>query len=65
MELVTPQHIHVNRLPQFPDVWWFGYSADAANLFRGLARHFATGSLFRTTRIAPQMLKRLKDFRRK
>lgn len=65
MELVTPQHIHVNRLPQLPDVWWFAYSADAANLFRGLARHFATGSLFRTTRIAPQMLKRLKDFRRK
>jgi succinate-semialdehyde dehydrogenase/glutarate-semialdehyde dehydrogenase len=65
MELVTPQHIHVNRITQVPDVWWFNYSADAVNLFRGLARHFAAGSLFRTARVLPQMLKRIKEHRRK
>lgn len=65
MELVTPQHIHVNRITRLPDVWWFNYSADALNLFRDLARHFAAGSLFRTARVLPQMLKRIKEHRRK
>jgi succinate-semialdehyde dehydrogenase/glutarate-semialdehyde dehydrogenase len=65
LELVTPQHIHVNRVTKVPDVWWFNYSAGAANLFRGFARHFAAGSLFKTALLAPQMLKRLKETRRK
>ncbi|MDQ4120436.1 MAG: aldehyde dehydrogenase family protein [Acidobacteriota bacterium] len=65
MELVTPQHIHVNRITQLPDVWWFNYSPDAINLFRGLARYFSAGSVFKTTRILPQMLRRIKEHRRK
>jgi succinate-semialdehyde dehydrogenase/glutarate-semialdehyde dehydrogenase len=65
LELVTPQHVHVNRMTKVPDVWWFNYSAGAANLFRGFARHFAAGSLFKTALLAPQMLKRLKETRRK
>ena len=65
MELVTPQHIHINRITQVPDVWWFNYSGEAANLFRGFARYFASGSLFKTARLMPQMLRRLKENRRK
>lgn len=26
LEMVTPQHIHVNRLSFLPDLWWFRYS---------------------------------------
>jgi succinate-semialdehyde dehydrogenase/glutarate-semialdehyde dehydrogenase len=65
MELVAPQHIHVNRFTVLPNAWWFGYSENALETFRGFARHFSTGSLWRTMRLSPQMLKRIKELRRK
>ena len=63
LELVTPQHVHVNSLPSVPDVWWFRYSETARKLFRKLARHFTTGSLVRSSLILPQMIKRLLERR--
>ena len=59
LELVSPRHIHINRLGIIPDIWWFGYTPIAAKLFRGLARRFATGSLLQTSLLTPQILKRL------
>jgi acyl-CoA reductase-like NAD-dependent aldehyde dehydrogenase len=59
LELVHPQHIHVNRLSFLPDLWWFRYSPSASRLFGGLATHFTTGSLVKTLRLLPQMLRRL------
>ena len=59
LELVQPQHIHVNRLSFLPDLWWFGYGPKAAKLFGGLASHFTTGSILRTSRLLPQMIRRL------
>lgn len=65
MELVAPQHIHVNRLTIFADVWWFNYNERAVELFRGFAHRFATGSLFQTAMLLPQMLKRILEMRRR
>ncbi|MDT7689556.1 MAG: hypothetical protein QOE46_2315 [Acidobacteriota bacterium] len=65
LEMVAPHHIHVNRLALLQDVWWFGYTTDAASLFRSLARRFATGSLLQTLLISPQMLARLRERRRR
>ena len=59
LELVQPQHIHVNRLSFLPDLWWFGYGPKAAKLFGGLASHFTTGSILRTSPLLPQMIRRL------
>jgi len=59
LELVTPQHIHVNSFPGVPDVWWFSYTDTARKLFRGLAKRFTTGSLIQGSLLLPQMLKRL------
>jgi len=59
LELVHPQHIHVNRFSFVPDVWWFRYSNRAGHLFAGLAQHFTTGSILRTGRLLPQMARRL------
>jgi len=59
LELVTPQHIHVNSVPSFPDVWWFRYTRDAADLFRGLAHRFTTGSVLSAIPLLPAMLRRL------
>jgi acyl-CoA reductase-like NAD-dependent aldehyde dehydrogenase len=59
LELVHPQHIHVNRLSFLPDLWWFGYNPRAAKLFGGLATNFTTGSLVKTSRLLPQMFRRL------
>ena len=59
LELVHPQHIHVNRISFLPDLWWFRYSAQASRLFGGLASHFTTGSLVRTSWLLPQMARRL------
>ncbi len=59
LELVAPHHIHVNRLARLHDVWWFDYTPQAARLFRGLARRFATGSALQASLLAPQMLRRL------
>ncbi|MGH9955680.1 MAG: aldehyde dehydrogenase family protein [Pyrinomonadaceae bacterium] len=58
LELVTPQHIHVNRISFLPDLWWFCYSPGALRLFQGLAREFTTGSIFRTAKLLPQMITR-------
>jgi len=59
LELVAPQHIHVNRIARLRDLWWFGYSPGAGRLFRGLARRFATGNPLQTSLLLPQMLRRL------
>lgn len=59
LELVQPQHIHVNRIFFLPDLWWFSYSPKAAKLFGDLASHFTTGSILRTSRLMPQMIRRL------
>jgi acyl-CoA reductase-like NAD-dependent aldehyde dehydrogenase len=60
LELVTPRHIHVNRITFLPDIWWFRYTSQASRLFRGLAKYFTTGSVLKTWRLLPQMLRRLK-----
>jgi acyl-CoA reductase-like NAD-dependent aldehyde dehydrogenase len=65
LELVAPHHIHVNRLARLHDVWWFNYTPGAAQLFRSLARRFATGSLLQTLLLSPQMLRRYRDMRGK
>ena len=59
LELVHPQHVHVNRISFLPDLWWFRYSPKAAKLFGGLASDFTTGSILKTSRLLPQMLRRL------
>jgi acyl-CoA reductase-like NAD-dependent aldehyde dehydrogenase len=59
LELVTPQHIHVNSFPGIPDAWWFRYSKDAGALFRGLAHRFTTGSVLSAIPLLPAMLRRL------
>ncbi len=63
LELVTPQHIHVNRFSFLPDLWWFRYSPRAARLFTGLAQRFTTGSISQTSLLLPQMLRRLFEHR--
>lgn len=64
MELVNQQHIHVNRLTSTPDLWWFNYSASAGRLFRDLAKRFASGSIFQTMLVIPQMIRRLNERRK-
>lgn len=64
LELVNPHHIHVNRLGSLPDLWWFRYDQSAGKLFRGLANYFTTGSLLRTSRLLPAMLRRMKKLRK-
>jgi succinate-semialdehyde dehydrogenase/glutarate-semialdehyde dehydrogenase len=59
LELVYPQHIHVNRIFFLPDLWWFRYSSRAGRLFGGLANHFTTGSIVKTSLLLPQMMRRL------
>ena len=59
LELVTPQHIHVNGVPRVPDVWWFRYTAQAGELFRGFARYFTTGSVLKSSLLLPQIIRRL------
>ncbi|MGH9818690.1 MAG: aldehyde dehydrogenase family protein [Pyrinomonadaceae bacterium] len=61
MELVQPQHIHVNRIAILPDAWWLPYSPTAVETFRGFAKYFASGSVFQTTRLLPQLWKRLRE----
>ena len=60
LELVTPQHIHVNRVPWVADVWWFKYSKEATDLFRGLARRFTQGSVLQSTLLLPAIMRRLR-----
>ena len=63
LELVHPQHVHVNRTSSTPDLWWFNYTPDARRLFRALAHRFASGSLFQTMLLLPQMIRRLRERR--
>ena len=58
LELVSARHIHVNYLSFMPDLWWFGYTPEAGRLFRGFARRFASGSLFQSMLLLPQMVRR-------
>jgi acyl-CoA reductase-like NAD-dependent aldehyde dehydrogenase len=64
LELVTPRHVHVNRLALIPDFWWFGYTPQAASLFRGFARRFATGNPLQTSLLLPRMVRRIFERRR-
>lgn len=59
LELVTPQHIHVNRIWFLPDLWWFRYSPRAGRLFGSLAKRFTSGSLLQTSLLLPQIVRRL------
>ncbi|HEV2828918.1 MAG TPA: aldehyde dehydrogenase family protein [Pyrinomonadaceae bacterium] len=59
LQLVHAQHIHVNRISFLPDLWWFRYDSKAARLFGGLATSFTTGSILKTSRLLPQMIRRL------
>jgi len=63
MELVQPQHIHVNRISLFPNAWWFPYSPAGVETFRGFATKFATGSVFKTAALLPQLVKRILEVR--
>ncbi|HEX8176607.1 MAG TPA: aldehyde dehydrogenase family protein [Pyrinomonadaceae bacterium] len=58
LELVQPQHVHVNRLTVLRDFWWFNYTPRAAHLFRGFARRFATGNPLQTSLLLPSMIRR-------
>jgi acyl-CoA reductase-like NAD-dependent aldehyde dehydrogenase len=59
LELVSAQHIHVNGMPRIADVWWFPYTRQAGELFRGFARRFTTGSLLNSSLLLPQIIRRL------
>jgi succinate-semialdehyde dehydrogenase/glutarate-semialdehyde dehydrogenase len=65
MELVQPQHIHVNRVAILPNAWWMPYSPTATETFRGFAKYFASGSLIKTARLLPQLYKRVQELRKK
>ena len=65
MELVQPQHIHINKIAILPNAWWLPYSPEAVKTFKGFARYFASGSLFQTAKLAPQLMKRIKELRKK
>ena len=59
LELVSAQHIHVNSMPRLADVWWFPYTKQAGELFRGFARRFTTGSVLNSSLLLPQIIRRL------
>jgi succinate-semialdehyde dehydrogenase/glutarate-semialdehyde dehydrogenase len=59
LEMVTPQHIHVNAMPAIPDVWWFPYTNQAGTLFRSFARRFTSGSVLSSSLLLPKILRRL------
>jgi succinate-semialdehyde dehydrogenase/glutarate-semialdehyde dehydrogenase len=59
LELVNAQHVHVNRVPYLPDLWWFSYNPRGAQLFKGLAQRFTTGSPLQTSWLLPQIIRRL------
>jgi len=65
MELVQPQHIHVNRFAVLPNAWWLPYSPVAVETFRGFAKYFASGSLRKTAMLLPQLRRRIKELRNK
>jgi len=59
LEMVWPQHIHVNRVSFLPDLWWYRYSTPASKLFSGLAKRFTTGSIVQTSLLLPRIVRRL------
>jgi acyl-CoA reductase-like NAD-dependent aldehyde dehydrogenase len=59
LELVTPQHIHANRMPGLSDAWWFPYSKQAGELFRDFAKRFTTGSVLSASLLLPKLVRRL------
>jgi acyl-CoA reductase-like NAD-dependent aldehyde dehydrogenase len=59
LELVAPQHIHVNRFARIRDLWWFPYTPRGEQAFRALARHFASRSPVQLSRSLPAILRRL------
>jgi succinate-semialdehyde dehydrogenase/glutarate-semialdehyde dehydrogenase len=63
LELVSAQHIHVNSVPGVADVWWFPYTKQAGELFRSFARRFTTGSVLSSSRLLPQIIRRLLERR--
>ncbi|MEK7856258.1 MAG: aldehyde dehydrogenase family protein, partial [Acidobacteriota bacterium] len=65
MELVQPQHIHVNRIALLPDAWWMPYTPAAVKTFRGFAKYFASRSIIQTVRLLPQLARRIKELLRK
>ena len=65
MELVQPQHVHVNRLSLLPDAWWMPYSATAVEAFRGFATKFASGSLIKTAGLLPVLIKRIRELKKR
>jgi succinate-semialdehyde dehydrogenase/glutarate-semialdehyde dehydrogenase len=65
MELVIPQHIHVNRFLFTPDVWWFGYSQNAFETFKEMSRTFSSGSIIRTIGFLPKMWSRIRELSKK
>ena len=58
LELVSPRHIHINRLSFLPDLWWFPYSPLAGKLFHGFAKRLTTGSIFPAALLLPQVIRR-------
>ena len=64
LELVNRQHVHVNWLWFLPDLWWFNYTPEAGQLFRGFARRFASGSILQTMLLLPRMIRRFMERRR-
>ncbi|NNE66732.1 MAG: aldehyde dehydrogenase family protein [Pyrinomonadaceae bacterium] len=65
MELVVPQHVHVNRFTITPDIWWFGYSKNAIETFKEMSRTFSSGSIIKTIPFLPRMYKRLRELMKK
>jgi succinate-semialdehyde dehydrogenase/glutarate-semialdehyde dehydrogenase len=65
LEMVWPQHVHVNRVSFLPDLWWFGYGASARMLFESLASRFTTGSILATALSMPKMLARFREMRKR
>lgn len=64
MELVQPQHVHVNKVSLVPNAWWMPYSSTAVETFRGFAKYFSTGSVVQTTKLLPQLAKRVRELMR-
>jgi succinate-semialdehyde dehydrogenase/glutarate-semialdehyde dehydrogenase len=58
LELVSPRHIHINRLSFLPDLWWFPYSPLAGKLFHGFAKRLTTGSVFPAALLLPHVIRR-------
>lgn len=65
LELVIPQHIHVNAMPRLADVWWFPYTKLAGEMFHSFARRFTTGSLLNSSLLLPKIIRRFFDRRDK